>query len=182
MWAMCRGAWQVALSIKLRHLCRPDGVPRIAVVGMGQELRGDDGVGPRVARRLQDVLGVNDSVLVVDAGPAPENFTGALRRFGPDIVIVVDAAQMDEIPGRIHLLDQHDCVGLSVSTHTLPPSMLAEYLDHEVGCEVMLLGIQPSQTAIGSTFSAAVLTSIDRAASGIVEALVVRETPYVKAA
>jgi hydrogenase 3 maturation protease len=154
----------------------------ISVVGMGQDLRGDDGLGPCVARRLQEMLGVSDSVLVLDAGAAPENFTGAIREFGPELVILVDAAQMDEIPGRIHLLDQRDCVGLSASTHTLPPSILAEYLTHEVGCEVALLGIQPVQTAVGSGLSETVRLSVDRAASGIAETLAMHEMGRMRAA
>lgn len=179
---MCRRAWQVALSIKLRQLSRHDRAPMIAVVGMGQDLRGDDAVGPCVARRLQEVLGQRDSVLVLDAGAAPENFTGALRRFGPDLVILVDAAQMDEIPGRIHLLDQRDCVGLSASTHTLPPSLLAEYLTHEVGCEVALLGIQPQHTSIDAPVSDAVRLSIDRAAVGIAETVIMHDEGRVRPA
>jgi hydrogenase 3 maturation protease len=179
---MCLGSWQVALSIMLRHLCRPERRPNISVVGMGQDLRGDDGLGPCVARRLQDMLGTSDCVLVLDAGPAPENFTGAIREFGPELVILVDAAQMDEIPGRIHLLDQRDCIGLSASTHTLPPSIIAEYLAHEVGCEVALLGIQPHQTSIGSDLSDAVRLSVDRAALGIAETLAMHEMGHLRAA
>ena len=37
----------------------------------------------------------------MEAGPAPENFTGPLRRFRPDLVLLVDAAQMDAEPGTI---------------------------------------------------------------------------------
>jgi hydrogenase 3 maturation protease len=143
----------------------------ISVVGMGQELRGDDGLGPCVARRLQDMVGASESALVLDAGPAPENLTGVIRRFGPDLVILVDAAQMDEIPGRIHLFDFDDCTGLTASTHSLPPSVVAEYLSRQVGCDVMLLGIQPDETSIGSPLSEAARESIDQAATGLAETI-----------
>jgi len=169
---MSRGSWQVALSIMLRHLHRPERPPMVSVVGMGQPLRGDDAVGPAVACRLQDMLQTSASVLILDTGPVPENFTGSVRDFGPDLVILVDAAQMGEIPGQIHLLDHRACAGFGASTHTLPPSVLADYLAHEVGCEVALLGIQPQQMSVGSPLSEAVRQSVDRVASGIAETLV----------
>jgi hydrogenase 3 maturation protease len=177
---MSLGSWQVALSIMLRHLRRPERPLTVSVVGMGQDLRGDDGLGPSVARRLRDTLCASNSLLVLDAGPAPENFTGAIRAFAPDLVILIDAAQMDEIAGRIHLLDRRDCVGLSASTHTLPPHVMADYLTQELGCEVTLLGIQPRQTAVDSQLSDAARQSIEQAASGIAETLVLHEVAYMR--
>ena len=46
-------------------------MPRVAVVGVGQRLRGDDGAGPAVAQRLAPLA--DAALLVVDAGHAPEN-------------------------------------------------------------------------------------------------------------
>ncbi len=74
--------------------------PRTAILGIGQELRGDDALGLEIARRLQKKLSGREDVLILLAGPAPENFTGALRRFAPQRVILVDAALMGEPPRR----------------------------------------------------------------------------------
>jgi hydrogenase 3 maturation protease len=71
--------------------------PRVAVVGVGHELRGDDAAGVIAARLLKAVLADDDPVLVVEGGSAPENHTGPLRRFAPDLVLLVDTAQMGEL-------------------------------------------------------------------------------------
>jgi hydrogenase 3 maturation protease len=138
---------------------------------MGQTLRGDDALGPIVANELKELLTDSGSLLILDAGPAPENFTGKIRRFGPDVVMLVDAAQMDERAGEIRLLDQRACTGLSASTHTLPPSVIADYMSQEMGCEVALLGIQPLQTELGAPLSGPIRAAADRAVTGIVETL-----------
>ena len=78
---------------------------RTAMLGIGHELRGDDAAGLEVARRLQAlVVGQPDS-LILETGPVPENFTGPLRRFAPDLVLLVDAALMGEPAGAVRWLD-----------------------------------------------------------------------------
>src|SRR5512139_3912125 len=76
---------------------------RIAIVGVGNFERSDDAAGILVARGL--LYGrhgaLPEHILVIDAGHAPENSTGELRRFGPQGVLFVDAAEMGEVPGTI---------------------------------------------------------------------------------
>lgn len=118
---------------------------------MGNEHRRDDAAGVLIARRLASLA--SDNLLVLDAGHAPENATAALRRFAPDSVLLVDAAEMSEPPGTIRWVETADIAGMSASTHSLPLSMLAEYLRLELGCEVLLLGIQPASTDYGEGLS-----------------------------
>ena len=75
------------------------------MVGVGHDLWGDDGVGPAVVHSLQESLPGYDQLLLVDAGPAPENFTGKLRGFNPDIILLVDAAELDMLPGSYQWID-----------------------------------------------------------------------------
>ena len=60
---------------------------RVAVLCVGNSLRGDDGAGPALARRLH----VGDPWRVFDAGVAPENWIGPICKFRPDVVMVIDA-------------------------------------------------------------------------------------------
>jgi hydrogenase 3 maturation protease len=99
-------------------------------------------------------------VLVIEAGPAPENVTGELRRFAPQFVLLADAADMQEAPGAIHWIEMKEISGMSASTHSLPLSMLAEYLRLELGCEVALLGIQPRSNEVGEEVSEAVRRAV----------------------
>jgi len=135
----------------------------VAIVGIGSELRGDDAAGVMVARALQLAVEADRDppLFIIDAGTAPENFTGPLRRFEPDLVLLIDAAQMNEAPGSIRWIDWQDTSGLSASTHTLPPYLLAQYLVSELNCDVALIGIQPQGNEFGASLSLEVQQAID---------------------
>lgn len=135
----------------------------MAVVGIGNELNGDDAAGVGVARKLSEAAGrVADSpVLIVDAGAAPENVTGALRKFGPALVLLIDAAQLGEPPGTIGWVDWRATTGITAMTHGLPLHVIAEYLVTEIGCEVALIGIQPRGNAFDTPLSPEVQRAVD---------------------
>jgi hydrogenase 3 maturation protease len=130
-----------------------DSKPNIALLGVGHPLNGDDAAGIAIASTLREAFAGSAHVLVLEAGSAPENCTGALRAFGPALVIFIDAAQMDREPGSVRWLDWRDTSGLSASTHTLPPYMLAKFLVAELGCEVALLGLQPARNTVAAPLS-----------------------------
>jgi hydrogenase 3 maturation protease len=136
--------------------------PRIAILGVGNQFRSDDAAGVLIARSLSDRECAQDTdhLLVVEAGLAPENTTGELRRFSPDLVLIIDAAEMNEKPGTVKWIPEESVDGMSASTHSLPLSMLARYLTLELNCRVTLLGIQPGSNDIGSGISAEVSGAI----------------------
>jgi hydrogenase 3 maturation protease len=152
---------------------------RIAVVGVGQELLGDDAAGLAVCSRLDELLrSSSDSsalgrapALVLAAGPAPENCTAQLRRFAPDRVVLVDAARMDAPPGTVRWIPCESADGIGGSTHTLPLRLLCEYLTASLGCRVDLLGIQPAGTELGAPLSEAARAGVETAASQLAELL-----------
>jgi hydrogenase 3 maturation protease len=154
-------SWPQALEHTIERLRRADRPARIAIVGIGHELCGDDAAGVVAARALRRLIAARDRLLVLDAGPAPENYTGRLRRFAPDLVLLIDAAQMGAPPGAVRWLSWRSAGGLSASTHSLPCSMLAGYLVADLGCEVAILGIQPDDTTIGGPLTQAVQRSLD---------------------
>ena len=142
---------------------------RVALLGIGQELRGDDGAGVAVARGLSPLA--HPRFLVIEAGHAPENHTAPLRRFRPDLVLLVDAAEMGDRPGTVRWLAWEETSGLSASTHTLPLYMLARYLVHAIGCEVVLVGIQPAHTDLDRPLSPAVAGAVGALSAGLRTAL-----------
>jgi hydrogenase 3 maturation protease len=136
---------------------------RVAIVGIGNELAGDDGVGMHVVRALGARAGARPDLLVLETGTAPENFTGPLRRFGPTVTILVDAADLGERPGAVAWADWQASDGFSASTHTLPPSVFARYLIEALGSRVLLLGIQPEALDFGQPPSPAVEAAVEPA-------------------
>jgi hydrogenase 3 maturation protease len=143
---MSNKSWQERLRAELQQLSETRPLARLAVIGIGHELCGDDAVGVHIASRLHSLLPDDERLLAVEAGPAPENFTGVLRRYKPDLILMIDAAVLDDLPGTVRWLDWKQADGFSASTHTLPIHLVASYLSEELHCEVALIGIQPEQT------------------------------------
>ena len=167
---MSHNSWQASIQ---RLLNQQTVESRIAVVGIGNTLRSDDAAGILVARALATSRLLPDPkpVLVIDAGHAPENCTAELRRYAPDVVLLVDAVEMGEAPGYIRWVEMDEIEGMSASTHSLPLSMLASFLNWELKCEVTLLGIQLKSNDIGETVNLDVLRAVNEIVGVITEAI-----------
>jgi hydrogenase 3 maturation protease len=146
---MSKKCWLEALHQILAELETQGREPRLAIVGIGHELCGDDGLGVVVSQELETIFQNHGRIRVFTAGPAPENLCGVLRRFAPDLVVLIDAADIAQKPGEIRWLDLKKIDGVSASTHTLPLHILTDYLTAEIGCKVVLLGVQPAKLAYG---------------------------------
>lgn len=112
-----------------------------------------------------------EHVLIMDSGHAPENSTAALRRFAPEIILMIDAAEMNERPGSIRWIDMNELDGMSASTHSMPLSMLARYLTLELNCEIKLLGIQPQSNTVGEWVSPQVVESVNEIVASLISSL-----------
>lgn len=128
---------------------------KVAVVGIGSDLRGDDGAGLLVLRELRAAFGrsLPAKLRLFDGGTAPENLTGEILRFKPSHILLVDAADLGLQPGGVKLIAPEEIAGISCSTHVLPLTMLAEYLRQALDCLVIFIGIQPGQTDFGTQVS-----------------------------
>lgn len=147
--------WQKLLQT---ILARTD--ERLAVVGVGHELRGDDAVGIVIVRHLQSALPKSDKLLLIEAGSAPENITGQIRRFKPHQVLLIDALDMGLPAGTPRFINiERDILEPASTTHTLSLSLLAKYLQMDLRCAVVLLGVQVEQTDLDAPLSASVQTS-----------------------
>lgn len=148
-------------------------------MGIGNEMRADDAAGMLVARRLlkYPCVGENERVRVILAEHAPENATWQLRGFAPHLVLLVDAASMDELPGAVRWIEMEDIEGMSASTHSLPLSMLARYLQLEFHCPVALIGIQPASIEFDNPLHPQVLQAIDAVVDEIVDNICGSEFP-----
>jgi hydrogenase 3 maturation protease len=151
-------SWKTSLNRLLGQLPAD---ARLAIVGIGNELRADDAAGILTIRSLLEKCPAHRRILLLEAGAAPENVTAPLRGFKPHLVLFLDAAVLGAPPGSIELLDTAAIEGMSASTHTLPLSILARYLTLELGCQVALLGIQPASNAFGGPVSEAVLDAVE---------------------
>lgn len=143
---------------------------RIAVMGVGNVLCADDGAGMLFAGLIR-TKAERAGALVLEASTAPENFSGALRRFNPDVLFIVDAAGLDEQPGAVRPVSEEQIGGTAFSTHMLPLSFLISYLAAECGCRVQVLGIQPASVQPGDELCAAVRQAVEGLAEEFFAAL-----------
>ncbi|MDH4196188.1 MAG: hydrogenase 3 maturation endopeptidase HyCI [Candidatus Aminicenantes bacterium] len=154
------------------------GARRVAVLGVGNPDRGDDGAGLACVRALRKVRPpLSRRVRLIEAGSVPENFTASVRRFSPSHVIVVDAARAGRRPGAVFPVDPRRIAHQDVSSHRAPLSWLARYLTETVGCHVVLIGIQPGRTKAPGPLSSAVGKSAERVAAGLARILEIVRTP-----
>jgi hydrogenase 3 maturation protease len=153
---MSQPSWQVQLRLVIAQIAEAVPPGNLSVVGVGNELDGDDAIGSLVIKALQSRKSRSvrsRHIQLIDTGPSPESFSGKLRQFHPDQIILIDAARMGDEPGEIQWLDWENTGGFSASSHSLPLSIFATYLIHELGCEVALLGIEPQSVEPGQPLS-----------------------------
>lgn len=117
------------------------GATRVAVVGVGDECLAPDRPGMEIARELSrmDI----PEVMVFLAGTVPESMTGPVRKFHPDHVIFLDAAEMGKEPGTMAILQPGRVRAGLFSTHALPLPVVMKYVAEETKAKVTLIGVQP---------------------------------------
>jgi hydrogenase 3 maturation protease len=127
------------------------------VVGVGNEQCGDDGAGSLLAQRLID-FGVPD---VIDGADVPENFTGDVKARTPQVILFVDVVDFGGQAGEVIVVKADQLSHERFSSHRPSLGLVANYLATETKAEVLLLGIQPQNTKIGSLPSSNVAETID---------------------
>ncbi len=130
---------------------------KVVYMGIGNILRGDDGIGPELVARLSA-----KGLRTVDAGTAPENYIRPVARLDPDTVVIVDAVHLDREPGAVELLDRSEIMeNTGFTTHTLSPVLVMERLEDETGAVVLMLAIQPRTLEFGAPLSPEVVRLLD---------------------
>jgi hydrogenase 3 maturation protease len=140
------------------------GANKIAILGIGNDLRSDDGLGPYIIEKLS----VDDSrVMIENVGSVPEGFARPLAEFGADRVIMIDAADMRKPPGYIELITKDRIGGINISTHSMPLSFLMMYLEQETGGKTILIGIQPKSIQFGEGLTPEIQEVVDKTLSSL---------------
>ena len=127
---------------------------RVVIVGVGNPIRGDDAVGPRIIELMESRP--IDGVLLLNTESVPEAFTGKVEKFKPTHVLLVDAANFRGMAGETKLINGEQIGGQAVSTHSLPLNIFISYIEKSLGLSVLLLGIQPVSIGLGEPISALV--------------------------
>lgn len=152
---------------------------RIVVIGVGSELRGDDGVGPVVAKRFAQLagayLGAIGACRVLAPVGDPLDLLGEWD--GADLAVVVDATRSGLAPGTISVLESDlestlltERPGQS-STHGIGLAAVFR-LARAVGrapSRTVVVGIEGEDFAQGCRLSPSVDASVDEAVACVAD-------------
>ena len=138
---------------------------RILVVGIGNPLRGDDGFGPALAQRLAGYPGI----LAIDAGTAPENHLGPLRRAEVDTILVVDSGCLGREPGEWEIVEQEEAFAPGFTTHAPSPALFLDYLRASTSARIVLLAVQAKSLTLGAPMTPRVQSTLDVLVRAIAE-------------
>ena len=141
---------------------------KIAILGIGNRLRSDDGAGSILAESLS-LRGLT----AFDSAVVPENFTGAIRKAAPDTLIIVDACSMGLNPGefkkiQLQRIEHSD----TINSHSPGLIELTKYINEFVP-EIIFIGIEPLSLEFGEELSPEVQDGIK-----ILEEIIISGTYY----
>ena len=131
----------------------------VAIAAMGNILRGDDALGPKLiellkARRVKASL--------FDCGTAPENYIFPILSTSCDTVILVDAADLGLKPGEIKAFNLDEIRNVSFSTHNPSPRLFTDLLmTGKDDLNIFVVSVQPKTTRLGDGLSKEVLLGLD---------------------
>ena len=131
----------MSLDVKLREYFG-HGERRVVLVGVGNPMRADDGVGPKIIELLEEKP--LNNVLLINSETVPESFTSKVTGYNPTHVLLIDAANFRGKVGDTKLITSGQIGGQAVSTHSLPLTIFINVIENALDLEVVLLGIQPN--------------------------------------
>ena len=123
---------------------------KVVVLGIGNTLRSDDGVGSILAQRLNGKV----KLRVFDSGPSPENYLEKIIKEKPQTIVIADAVDFGGKPGEVSLLEGRDIKTVNFfSTHNASISLAINYLQSRLAADIIILAVQPEILVFGDRLS-----------------------------
>jgi hydrogenase maturation protease len=146
----------------------------IVIIGLGNVICSDDGLGVHALRRLRDSHSLADDISLIEGGTAGLLLLPHLA--DANRVIIMDAIDMGATPGtlvRLDGLDWGSAFAHHMSPHDLGLADLlgAAQLSGAWPNTLVLHGIQPASTALGTTLTPSVAEAVDELISVVVAEL-----------
>lgn len=130
---------------------------KVVVLGIGNTLKGDDGLGPELVERLKGRVNAE----IYNGSTVPENFLRPILNTRPDTVLLVDAVLFDEAPGTLKLFNPEGIPENGFSTHNVSPKLFIALLRQETSANIFLLGVQPKSLEFGQGISDEVTKTLE---------------------
>lgn len=148
--------------------------PKVLVLGIGNLVMSDDGVGVKVVQKLLREYRFAETVEILDGGTLGLDLLPKLE--GVEHLIVVDAVETGEAPGTCVRLAGKE-LPIALETKVSPHQMglkdllsVAELLGHAPR-EMVLVGVQPGSIEMDTELTAVVEAKVDELVSMVLEEL-----------
>jgi hydrogenase maturation protease len=160
--------WRERLRDTIADPSRP-----VHLVGVGNELRTDDGAGLEIVSCLRSELGGAPApgVKIHASSPTPERLLAKLAS-GEGRIVVFDAVEASASPGHVVFRPMADTRYGFFGTHNIPLKLvpgLADRLD-----DVFLVGVQPASLEVGMGLSEAAQKSVREIVAVVSEGVAMR--------
>ncbi|HDR90741.1 MAG TPA: hydrogenase maturation protease [candidate division Zixibacteria bacterium] len=132
------------------------------IIGVGNDISGDDAFGPVLAERLKPLFGAR----CINGGLAPENWVGKIIDMAPSMLIIADAVAFDGASGEIRVFTPEDLIQEMPSTHGPGFGALIGYLRQFMpNLEMWILAVEPKSVGLMTPMSAPVESAIEKISS-----------------
>lgn len=122
---------------------------KLVLIGIGNEMQHDDGVGNAVAREFR---AKRKEWLSIPCETVPENFLGVVQREKPRLIVIIDAANIGLEAGQFRIIPKEKLNSTAIGTHGIPLAQLVTYLEKQAG-KIIFIGVQPGRIALGEGLS-----------------------------
>jgi len=139
---------------------------KILLVGIGNALKQDDGIGVYISNRIKKT----DTISSLTVEASIENYIGKINSLNPDILVLIDSVDLKKTPGTYKFFPVSQVQDLTFNTHNISLKRLSEFFK----MPVFILGIQPEKVDFGENISYLVKIAGDK----IVELINKQELSY----
>ncbi|MEO0072724.1 MAG: hydrogenase 3 maturation endopeptidase HyCI [candidate division WOR-3 bacterium] len=119
----------------------------VIILGIGNRLRGDDGVGSIIAEELKKYE--RENFIVYDCETTPENYIEKVISGNPRWIIFIDACNFNAPAGTFKIFEETEISQITskvISTHTLPITVLIALIKRSLPkARISLIGVQPKR-------------------------------------
>jgi hydrogenase maturation protease len=162
------------LAVELRAYRDPDPPPPVAIVGVGNLLLSDDGVGIYAVRWLRSDSRVESMARLIDGGTVGTDLLAEVC--GCEKLLIVDAVDAGLPPGTIVRMDLSGPDPQPINTRNAHQSGIPGLLDDlrllgHAPQQVVLVGVQPAAMGLGTELSPEVAGALPAVSAEVVRQL-----------
>jgi hydrogenase 3 maturation protease len=126
----------------------------VLFIGIGNLLKMDDGVGVYISKRIRNIGHISSLTAEVSI----ENYIGKINSLNPEILVLIDCADIKSPAGTYKLLPISQIRDLTFNTHNISLKRLSDFFT----MTVYVLAIQPEKIDFGENLSYLVKGVADR--------------------